>query len=124
MERTMQRKLPVIFVLKCLLAAYLMTGGLLLLLALLLYRFQFSEQTVHIAIILIYVAASFAAGFLSGKKTQERRFLWGLAAGILYFAVLVLVSLLVNHGLKDMDTRLFSTLMICGGSGMLGGMLS
>ena len=45
-----------IFVLKCMLAAYILTAGLLLLLALMLYRFGLSEKTVSICIIVIYKA--------------------------------------------------------------------
>lgn len=124
MEKTIQRKVPVLSMLKCLLAAYILTGGMLLLLAMLLYRFQFSEKVVSIVIIIIYIAASFLAGLLAGKKMQARRFIWGLAAGMLYFLVLFVVSLAANHGLKDFGMHFFSTLMLCAGSGMLGGMLS
>lgn len=109
---------------KCLLAAYLLTGGALLLLALLLYRFQLSGQAVNIGIVVIYTAAAFLAGFFAGKGTGERRFLWGLLAGTLYFVLLALLTLLVNHGFKDLGNHFFTTLMICAGSGMLGGMLS
>ena len=109
---------------KCLLAAYLLTGGALLLLALLLYRFQLSGQAVNIGIVVIYAAAAFLAGFFAGKGTGERRFLWGLLAGTLYFVLLALLTLLVNHGFKDFGNHFFTTLMICAGSGMLGGMLS
>ena len=116
-------RIPVILG-KCLLAAYLLTGGALLLLALLLYRFQLSGQAVNIGIVVIYTAAAFLAGFFAGKGTGERRFLWGLLAGILYFVLLALLTLLVNHGFKDFGNHFFTTLMICAGSGMLGGMLS
>lgn len=109
---------------KCLLAAYLLTGGALLLLALLLYRFQLSGQAVNIGIVVVYTAAAFLAGFFAGKGTGERRFLWGLLAGTLYFVLLALLTLLVNHGFKDLGNHFFTTLMICAGSGMLGGMLS
>lgn len=109
---------------KCLLAAYFLTGGALLLLALLLYRLQLSEQIVNIGIIVIYVLASFLAGFLTGKCAGDRRFLWGLLAGTLYFVILALLTLLANHGFKDLGNHFFTTLMICAGSGMLGGMLS
>ena len=109
---------------KCLLAAYLLTGGALLLLALLLYRFQLSGQAVNIGIVVIYTAAAFLARFFAGKGTGERRFLWGLLAGTLYFVLLALLTLLVNHGFKDLGNHFFTTLMICAGSGMLGGMLS
>lgn len=116
-------RIPVILG-KCLLAAYLLTGGALLLLALLLYRFQLSGQAVNIGIVVIYTAAAFLAGFFAGKGTGERRFLWGLLAGTLYFVLLALLTLLVNHGFKDFGNHFFTTLMICAGSGMLGGMLS
>lgn len=130
MERTRLRekeaqtgRLPVILG-KCLLASYLLTGGGLLLLALLLYRFQLSEQIVSIGIIVIYAAATFLAGFLTGKGAGDRRFFWGLVAGTLYFVLLALLTLAVNHGFKDFGNHYFTTLMICAGSGMLGGMLS
>ena len=116
-------RIPVILG-KCLLAAYLLTGGALLLLALLLYRFQLSGQAVNIGIVVIYTAAAFLAGFFAGKGTGERRFLWGLLAGTIYFVLLALLTLLVNHGFKDLGNHFFTTLMICAGSGMLGGMLS
>ena len=44
-----------LFLLKCLLLSYIVTGGLLMLLALLLYKLQLTEQVVSIAIILIDV---------------------------------------------------------------------
>lgn len=116
-------RLPVVIA-KCLLAAYLVTGGALLLLALLLYRFQLSEQIVSIGIIVIYVIAAFLSGFLSGKCMQDRRFLWGLLSGSLYFVILALLTLAVNHGFKDVGNHFFTTLMVCAGSGMLGGMVS
>ena len=55
----------ILFTLKCLLFSYILTGGLLLLLALLLYKLHLSEKAVNAAIILIYVAASFFAGFVT-----------------------------------------------------------
>lgn len=128
MERTNRMEkgaagLPVALA-KCLLAAYLLTGAALLLLALLLYRFQLSEQIVSIGIIVIYALATFLAGLLSGKCAGERRFLWGLLAGTLYFVLLALLTFVVNKSFKDFGNHFFTTLMICAGGGMLGGMLS
>ena len=94
-----------VFFLKCLLFSYVLTVGLLLLLALFLYRFQLQEKTVTIGIIVIYVVSSFFAGFLSGKRMGSRKFLWGLFAGVLYFTVLVLVSLIVDHGVSGFSAN-------------------
>lgn len=76
------------------------------------------------AIIGIYIVATFFGGFMAGKHIENRKFLWGLLEGLLYFAILLIVSLIANHTLKDVTTNLTTAFLICGGSGMLGGMLS
>lgn len=124
MQNTIRANSNVIFIMKCLLGAYILTGGFLLLLALLLYRFQLKENIITIGIIVVYVIATFFSGFLTGKKMGNKKFLWGLLMGSLYFVVLVVISLLVNHSIKDVTTSFLTTLFICSGSGMLGGMLS
>ena len=112
------------FILKCLLISYLLTTGLLLLLALMLYRFGLSEKIVSICIIAIYIIITFLAEFLAGKREGNRKFLWGLMMGSLYFVILIVLSLIVNHGLSGVSGNLLTVLMLCGGSGMLGGMIS
>lgn len=116
--------IPIVFLLKCLLFSYILTGGLLLLLALFLYKFGLSEKVVSIAIILIYVGATFFAGFVTGKKMKTRKFLWGLILGSAYFIVLVIISLVVNQSIGDITNSFLTTLVLCAGGGMLGGMLS
>lgn len=116
-------RMPVVL-LKSLLVSYLMAGALLLLLALLLYRMQLSAQAVSIGILVIYAVTAGLSGWLAGKGMQDRRFLWGLLTGSLYFCVLAALTLIVNHGLQDVGNHFFTTLMICSGAGMLGGMLS
>lgn len=112
------------FILKCLLISYLLTTGLLLLLALMLYRFDLSEKTVSICIIGIYIIITFLAGFLAGKREGSRKFLWGLLMGGLYFTVLIVISLVINQGMNEVSGNFFTVLTLCCGSGMLGGMLS
>ncbi len=114
----------VIFITKCMLAAYVLTAGLLLLLAFLLYRFGLSEKIVSVCIIVIYVAVTFLAGLLAGKRAARRRFVWGLAMGIAYYVILVLVSLIVNRGAEAVAGNMLTVYFLCAGSGMLGGMLS
>ena len=79
------------FILKCLLVSYLLTTGFLLLLALMLYRFGLSEKIVSICIIAIYIIVTFLAGLWAGKHEGNRKFLWGLLMGGLYFLILILV---------------------------------
>ena len=91
------------FILKCLLISYLLTTGLLLLLALMLYRFDLSEKTVSICIIGIYIIITFLAGFLAGKREGSRKFLWGLLMGGLYFTILIVISLIINQGMNEVS---------------------
>ncbi len=124
MEKRTEKSTPTLFFLKCLLFSYIITALLLMLLALGLYRLNLGESVVTLAIILIYVVSTFLAGFVTGKKMQSRKYLWGLFMGCLYFGVLVVVSLAVNHTLGEIGQSFFTTLVLCGGGGMLGGMIS
>ena len=115
---------PVFFLLKTLLFSYILTGILLAILAFLLYRLRLGEQAVTIAIIVIYVAATLFGGFVAGKRLKSRKFLWGLLVGAAYFVVLTLVSLAAGRGAIQLGNTFITTLVLCAGGGMLGGMLS
>lgn len=114
---------PVAFLLKSLLFSYILTALLLAVLAFLLYKLNLSEKIVSAAIIVIYVAATFFGGFVAGKRMGSRKFLWGLLMGGAYFLVLAAVSLCVGKGSIQVGNSFFTTLVLCAGGGMLGGML-
>ncbi len=111
-------------VMKALLAAYVVTGLLLLAIAGLLYRFQWDEGKVQIGIILTYILSCFVGGFLAGKMMKSRKFLWGVLLGLLYFLVMTLVSVAVNRELQSSSSGVITSFLLCMGGGMLGGMLS
>lgn len=114
----------ILFTLKCLLFSYILTGGLLLLLAFLLYKLHLSEKVVNVCMILIYIATSFFAGFITGKRKGSKKFFWGAAMGALYFAVLFVMSAVINRGFPQLSADFTTTMFLCLGGGMLGGMLS
>lgn len=127
MQRTATSKdsgVPVLFLMKSLLFSYILTAGLLLLLALLLYKLGLSEGIVAIAIVVIYVVSTFFVGFMTGKKMENRKFLWGLLMGSAYFMVLALVSLIINQDGAALGDSFFTTFILCAAGGMLGGMVS
>lgn len=123
-QKTNAGEFPIFFLLKTLLFSYILTGILLALLAFLLYRMGLGEKAVTIAIIVIYVAATFFGGFMAGKKLKSRKFLWGLVLGAAYFLVLSALSLSVGEEGLQMGNSFLTTLVLCAGGGMLGGMLS
>ena len=110
--------------LKALLCAYVVTGIMLLILTILLYKAGLSEENVNAGIILTYVISTFAGGFVIGKLMKVKKFLWGLLAGVLYFVLLLLISLGVYHALQAEIMNLLTTLLLCAGGVMLGGMVS
>lgn len=111
-------------VLKALLCAYIVTGILLLVLSLLLYKAGLSEENVNAGIILTYVISTFSGGFVIGKLARVRKFLWGLLLGVVYFVLLLLISLGIYHSLQSDLMNLATTFLLCAGGGMLGGMIS
>lgn len=106
------------------LGTYIITGILLMLLAFLVYRFGLGEKAVDIAIVVIYVMVNFIAGFFMGRKKKVKKYLAGFGIGMFYFIVLIIVSLICNHGLQDFAGNFFTTMAVCVGAGTLGGMLS
>lgn len=119
-----QMEQALIGLLKALLCAFVVSGVLLVLLTFLLYKWNLDEGKVTAGIILIYVLSTFIGGFVAGKLIRIRKFLWGLACGILYFALLLLVSFGVYRSLQGNGTHMITTFLLCAGGGMLGGMLS
>lgn len=124
MERQEKRETKIVWMLKSLLFSYVVTGMLLALLTVLLYKFELDEQLVSAAIVAIYVLATMAGGLVIGKLVKVRRFLWGLGLGAAYFALLMLITLGVYHTLNGNAVNMITALILCSGGGMIGGMIS
>ncbi len=124
MKNMMEKGTQAIQILKALLASYLVTGILLFVLTLFLYKFEWDEQMVTAGIIVIYVLSTFVGGFILGKLKRVRKFLWGLIIGVLYFVLLFLISFGVYRSFDGNGTNVITALLLCAGGGMLGGMLA
>lgn len=109
--------------LKFLILGYFISGLLLLLLALFLYKWDLPKPAINAGVIVVYVLSVFGMGFVAGKVKQRRKFLWGLLLGGAYFCILACISFILVkspcHG-----GNVITTLCLCLGGGMLGGMLS
>lgn len=107
---------------KALILSYMITGVILLLLTLLLYRFGMGGNIVSVGVVAAYLLSCFAGGFFLGRRKGERKFLWGALLGGIYFIVLVIISLVMYKGVQGEIGNFFTTLVMCVGSGMIGGM--
>ena len=59
-----------------------------------------------------------------GKLEGQKKFLWGLGTGVVYFVLLLLISFGMYREVSSGTGDLFLTFALCTGGGMLGGMVS
>lgn len=124
MERQVYRRSKSMWMLKALLVSYVVTACLLMGLTMLLYKLELNERIVSAGIIAIYFTSTLIGGIVMGKLVRVKRFLWGMMLGILYFALLLLITLGVYRTLNGDSVNLVTTLLLCAGGGMTGGMIS
>lgn len=110
--------------LKGLLFSYIITAFMLLLLSFLMLKLDLPSMVISGGINFAYIISAFIGGFFVGKKTEQKRFIWGLVLGVFYFVILLLISLMMNQVSPIPLGSLFTVFIICGLSGMLGGMIS
>ena len=120
----MQKNIKVIWWIKSLLASYIVTGILLLVLTFIMYKFDLNEKIVSAAIVGIYVVSTLIGGMIIGKLTKSKRYLWGMVLGIIYFVLLLLITLGVYRTLNGDSVSIVTSLILCAGGGMTGGMIS
>lgn len=120
----MQKNIKVIWWIKSLLASYIVTGILLLVLTFFMYKFELNEKIVSVAIVGIYVVSTLIGGMIIGKLTKSKRYLWGMVLGIIYFVLLLLITLGVYRTLNGDSVSIVTSLILCAGGGMTGGMIS
>ena len=120
----MRRMQFVKILLKAAVMACLCSGAILVILAFMLYQWDIGENVVHLGILFIYWVSTFIGGIFAGKMIKEKRFLWGLCVGCIYFLVLIFLSLFKGIPADKTVTAYITTALICLGGGMLGGMIS
>lgn len=112
------------YILKSLLAAYLISALMVVVLAFLFYKLEMKEDIVKGAVIGIYLMSSLAGGFLCGKLVPARRFVWGCVVGVLYFLILILLTLVIYGNLSGGMSQILIGFLACTLGGMFGGMIS
>lgn len=124
MEKTTTLKPKITSICKALVLSYGITSLMLLLLAFLLYKFHLDEKQVGFGIIAIYLLSCFIGGLYMGKKTGNKKFLWGFLHGCIYFIVLLCISAITNKTAPNFTSQLAIALGMCVLGGTIGGMVS
>ena len=113
----------IVQVLKVAAAAVIVSIVLILLGALISYKLRLSDAQMSFFAVAIYAVGAFIAGFGTGKLKKEKRLLWGLCAGAVYFAVILFVSIVSGMGLHGDAGRLARCAVICIAAGVIGGIV-
>ena len=120
----LEKNQKIIWLLKALLFSYVVTGISLLLLSVLLYKFEWHENLVSAAIVAVYVLSTVVGGIVIGKLVRTRRFFWGLLLGNLYFILLLVITIILYRSLSGNGLNMLTAWILCTGGGMTGGMIS
>ena len=107
-----------------LLVSYLITIAALFIFSFFLYKLRLGDNAMKAGILGIYILATLAGGFFMGKKVMQKKYVWGLVMGALYFLILWVVSLCLPQSQGDMGMNTLVAFVMCLVGGMLGGMVS
>ena len=103
---------------------YGITAVLLFLLAFLVQQFDFKSGAISVGICIVYVISTFMGGFLAGKVQRTKKFIWGILMGLMYVIILLVITMITKHGFTAAMSDFVVNLLLCVGSGMIGGMIS
>ena len=114
----------ILTILKVLAVAYVITALLMLLSAFIMLKLQLSAEQSRLFVMVIYGVTTIVAGLIYGKIKGSKRLLNGALIGIVYFTVLLVVSLIINKGFTDSLQENIISLIICVAGGSIGGIIS
>ena len=109
---------------KSLIISYIVTFILLLIFAMIMYYGNVSETVVGIFVIITYFISSLLGGLSIGKGVEKRRFLWGMILGLLYFGIIMMITLVGRADNEQIDSSKITGFITSCIGGMLGGMIS
>lgn len=107
---------------KIIVITYILTGVLLFIMALLMLKLDLNDSQINLGVIIVMIISTFIGGLIAAKTFKERRFIYGAIVGVIYFLVLLIISMLMHKDNKLAQSTLTMFLM-CIGGGTIGGML-
>ena len=123
MDRVIHQNTKLVVMIKALLISYVITALILVLLSFLMLKMDLPSVVISAGIYLTYIISIFVGGFFTGRKLEQKKFIWGLVLGVCYFVILILVSLGMNSISQLPLGSYLTVFLVCSMSGMLGGMI-
>lgn len=86
-----------------------------------IWKYAYDEKAISAVVTGTYIVVNILGGIIAGKLFKKNKFLWGLAAGVIYFSVLLLFGIVIfKTGTQGINV--IGNALICAVSGMTGGM--
>lgn len=86
-----------------------------------IWKYAYDEKAISVVVTGTYIVVNILGGIIAGKLFKKNKFLWGLAAGVIYFSVLLLFGIVIfKTGTPGINV--VGNALICAVSGMTGGM--
>ena len=109
---------------KTVMISYIITGIMLFVFAVILYKLELSVSKIKTGVIIVYVTVNMVGGFIIGRKKGVKKYMWGGICGFIYFMILFTVSLIVSKSVGQNTSGVLPAFAACIGGGMIGGMIS
>lgn len=111
-------------ILKVLFLTLLFSSVLVFSLALALYKFGIGSEKIRIGVMAIYGLSGFFGGYIVGKLSIEKKYLWGLVQGLSYVVLLIIFSIIINKGVPADAGLMLLQMIVCVVCSVFGGMLA
>ena len=99
----------------------LITAVILFISSVIIWKYAYDEKAISAVVTGTYIVVNILGGIIAGKLFKKNKFLWGLAAGVIYFSVLLLFGIFIfKTGTPGINV--VGNALICAVSGMTGGM--
>ena len=86
-----------------------------------IWKYAYDEKAISAVVTGTYIVVNILGGIIAGKLFKKNKFLWGLAAGVIYFSVLLLFGIVIfKTGTPGINV--IGNALICAVSGMTGEM--
>ncbi len=86
-----------------------------------IWKYAYDEKAISAVVTGTYIVVNILGGIIAGKLFKKNKFLWGLAAGVIYFSVLLLFGIVIFKT-GTLGINVIGNALICAVSGMTGGM--
>lgn len=121
-DKTVKRN--ILQVVKATIAVAIVTVILLLIIAFMLFKFNLSDSFIMAGIYITYVVSCFVGGYIIGKVRGEKKYIWGMIVGAVFFVTLSIISLIVTGELYGSGMKAIGALVSCVLGGAFGGMIA